>query len=114
MDNYKKDLKAYQAKLMTDLLHEIADAPKPDQLWHPKIKFLLSLANARRRKHLTHTELAERTGSHRSAISRVESLKGNPSLKTLLIIAQALDSELVIQSVKLRSDKEGNSTWKRH
>lgn len=47
---------------------------------------------ARIAKNMTQRELAEKTGLHRNTIARIENGKRMPTLKTCLLIAEALGS----------------------
>ncbi len=65
-----------------------------------KIDPYLNLAddflNLRLKSGLTQTELARRTGTKQANVSRVESGIGNPTMKFLEKIAEALNADLVI------------------
>jgi DNA-binding XRE family transcriptional regulator len=58
------------------------------------LDFTMEIVTARRRKQLTQTELAKLVEMSPSAIQEAESRKGNPRLKTLLLIAEALGVQL--------------------
>ena len=81
---------------------EIIDAPdKPsikqqvaDNNRH--VDFCLVLLNARIRKHITQTTLAEMIGTSKSVVQAAESRRGNPHLLTLLLIAEALGVRLTL------------------
>jgi DNA-binding phage protein len=102
-----EEVKAYQATQLAALRQELADATAPDPLAGPKRDFLLALIDTRLKKRLTQTDIAQRTGLKRSAITRLESGRGNPGLNTLLKISQALDIKFVPQSVKIETNKQG-------
>lgn len=57
------------------------------------------IANARKERHMTQSELAKKIGSKQSVVSRLES--GNsafiPSLETLVKVADALNMRLTLQ-----------------
>ena len=55
-----------------------------------------AVIGARTRANLTQAELAERMGTSQSAIARLESGKGRPSVATLEKLAQATGSRLRI------------------
>ncbi|NLR32824.1 helix-turn-helix transcriptional regulator [Lactobacillus sp. ZJLC3-7] len=52
---------------------------------------------ARENAKLSQSELAKLVGTSQNAISRVENGNGNPSLKTLTRIAEALNQPLAIK-----------------
>lgn len=54
-----------------------------------------NLIHARKKLGITQEGLAEMTGLSQAAIGRLESMKTNPTLKTLFKILQALDLKLV-------------------
>lgn len=62
-----------------------------------------SLAAARRQLGITQSELAQRTGIAQGAISRIESGKANPSIKTLTRLADGLGMNVALGFVP-RSD----------
>lgn len=55
-----------------------------------------ALKNARRTKNLSQSELAIKLGIPQSHLSRIESNKVNPSLKSTIDIARMLDFELML------------------
>ena len=55
-----------------------------------------AMIEARIRHSLTQQQIAERMGTSQAAIARIESGKGNPSLKTLQRYAEATGSRLRI------------------
>lgn len=62
-----------------------------------KLDLAVSLMKARENAQLTQKQLADLVGTSQNAISRVENGNGNPSLKTLTRIADALDQPLDIR-----------------
>ncbi len=56
-----------------------------------------SVIDARRRKHLTQAELAEKMGTKQPVISRIESGNFKPSFSLLERIANALGAELIVR-----------------
>ncbi len=54
----------------------------------------VELMELRERHGMTQEELAEATGIHQSEISRIERGSANPTAKTLLRIAEALDARV--------------------
>lgn len=55
-----------------------------------------SIAAARRQIGITQAELAKRTGIAQGAISRIESGKANPSVKTLTRLADGLNMSIAL------------------
>ena len=107
----EKELAAYQAQILADLQAEMAAFQPPDPLRPIKRDFLFGLDDFRLRRHLTHDVWAEKAGVHRANLTRAVSMRGNPSLETLLRLVTALDAKLLLQSVKISKNKQGN-TWK--
>lgn len=62
-----------------------------------KLDLAVSLMKAREDANLTQKELATLVGTSQNAISRVENGNGNPSLRTLTRIADALNQPLDIR-----------------
>ena len=89
-------IKAPQAKAMADLQRELTKPPS-DPLHREYRKFTMQLLDARLKAHLTQTELAARLGMQQPAIARIESGHGNPSLRTLLVIAKVLNVDLMLK-----------------
>ena len=58
-----------------------------------------AVAGARIERNLTQQELSKLTGVAQSDISRLESCEGNPSLKTLIRIAEGMDMRLQVSFV---------------
>jgi len=73
-------------KVKADMLNEKA-----------RLDLAVSLMKAREAANLTQKQLADLIGTSQNAISRVENGNGNPSLKTLTRIADALEQPLSIQ-----------------
>jgi len=96
LNDYDAQVKAMQAQYMADLRREMAKA-EPDKLRAQRYYFLMSLIKARVAKKVTQKQLADLIGMQQSAISRIESGKGNPSMNTLLKIAKTLDVNLVVE-----------------
>jgi transcriptional regulator with XRE-family HTH domain len=61
-----------------------------------------SLRAARRLQDITQKELSQRTGIIQANISRIENGHGNPSLRTILRLAEALNMQtrIVFKSAK--------------
>ncbi|QDQ41203.1 helix-turn-helix transcriptional regulator (plasmid) [Legionella geestiana] len=57
------------------------------------------IANARKKRHMTQSELANKIGTRQSVISRLESGSSSfiPSLETLVKVADALNMHLKLQ-----------------
>lgn len=58
---------------------------------------IMQLYMARRRKGLTQAQLAAQLGMAQSSLARLESNRSNPTLHTLLKIAEALDVTITLQ-----------------
>jgi len=58
-----------------------------------------AVVGARIERNLTQQELSKLTGVAQSDISRLESCEGNPSLKTLIRIADGMDMRLLVSFV---------------
>lgn len=98
MGDYEEQLAALQAESWAQLQRDLAKAKTTDEpLRHEQKYFLMLLISARHAKNLTQAGLAARLEMHRSAIARIESGRGNPSLRTLLVIADVLDVRLVLE-----------------
>ena len=66
-----------------------------------------ALIDARKERGMTQKELAEVTGISQADISRLERGTGNPSIKTLQRVAQALQMALRIEFVPLQNSGTG-------
>lgn len=60
-----------------------------------------AVVGARIERNLTQQELSKLTGVAQSDISRLESCEGNPSLKTLIRIAEGMDMRLQVSFVPI-------------
>lgn len=62
-------------------------------------KIAVMIANARKERHMTQSELAKKIGSKQSVVSRLESGSSAfiPSLETLVKVADALNMRLTLQ-----------------
>ena len=97
-DDY--DYKAIQAQNIASVQAELAKAEAKehrDKFRAQRTAFLISLIQARHYQKLSQTELAARAGMPQSTIARVESGTGNPSLNTLLRIAEVLKVNIMIE-----------------
>lgn len=65
----------------------------------PEFAVIQALIDARSSAGLTQKELSQRTDIAQSDISRIENGNGNPSLKTLKRIAEAMGKKLKIEFV---------------
>lgn len=65
----------------------------------PEYAVIRAILEARMKKGLTQKELARKVGTKQSAISRIETGVGNPSLQFLKKLAAALDAKLQIRFV---------------
>lgn len=95
MKGYDEEVKTLQAEAIAALQKELAK--RPDPLRPERDMFLILLVKARIRKGLSQAELAARLNMQQPAIARIESGHGNPGLRTLLAIAKALESSLVLE-----------------
>ena len=59
-------------------------------------ELLTQLFLARRRAQVTQSELADKAGLAQSAVARIEAGKHNPSLQTLLKLADKLDMRITL------------------
>ena len=84
---FQKDLKSRLKK------------PKFKKAWEDsQVEYLLAkqLIEARLSKKLSQRDLARKLHTSQAAISRLETMRGNPSLLLLKRIAHALDTKLVL------------------
>ena len=63
----------------------------------PDFALIRAVIEARMKKGLTQTELANKIGTKQSVISRLEIGKANPSFSFLMKLAEALNSRLEIR-----------------
>ena len=102
MNDHDDEVKKLQSEAMADLQRIFAKSEskseaKPDPVKAERKLFLIGLTRARLRSKLSQARLAEKTGMRQSAISRIENGRSNPNLRTLLVIAKALDVNLMIE-----------------
>ena len=71
-----------------------------EQHWKLLVLMLKKIAEE---KKITHQEIADKTGLHKSNVTRTFSLKYCPELKTFIAIARAIDVNFFIE------DKEGKT-----
>ena len=74
-----------------DLLNK--ETPVQDQI----DDLIFALIRARKKKKISQTELAEMSGVNQTIISKLETFRSNPSLQTLIKLAQALDLTLTFK-----------------
>ncbi len=73
----------------------------------PEFTVMQAMIDARKERGMTQKELAEVTGISQADISRLERGTGNPSIKTLQRVAQALQMALRIEFVPLQNSGNG-------
>lgn len=96
MNNYEEEVKKFQAEAMAGLQKELSKRPA-GPLRTERDRFLTLLVKARLNKGLSQSKLAARLGMRQPAIARIESGRGNPSLRTLLAVSKALDVDLMLE-----------------
>lgn len=98
MGSYEQELAVLQAESWAALERDLAKAAvAQNPVKNEQITFLILLIRARRAQGLSQAQLAAKLGMQQSAISHIESGRGNPSLHTLLVIAKTLGVRLVIE-----------------
>lgn len=85
-DYRKKQMQDLEFRAYAEQLQPFADLAK-------------AVVGARIERNLTQQELSKLTGVAQSDISRLESCEGNPSLKTLIRIAEGMDMRLQVSFV---------------
>lgn len=98
-NSYDDWLKKFQADSLAFWRAETAKEackPSPDPLRVEKRLFLAQLIETRYKQRLSQNQLAKLSGVSQTAISRLENGRGNPSLRTLLKVAKALDANLML------------------
>jgi ribosome-binding protein aMBF1 (putative translation factor) len=78
-------------------MEEADKAANADPLKAERTQFLTLIIKARLKKRLSQADLATLLNMQQPAIARIESGHGNPSLRTLLTIAKALDADLMLE-----------------
>ena len=63
----------------------------------PEFAIIQAMVDARRQSGLTQKELSERTGIAQADISKLERGNSNPSLRTLLRLADGLNMQLKVE-----------------
>lgn len=59
-------------------------------------QFIQNLIHERKKRRMTQEELAEMVGCNQAAIGRLEAIKVNPTLKTIIKLLDAMDLKLII------------------
>lgn len=83
-------------------LKEQMEDPAFEKEWDDgemEYQLMMMILKARNEKHMTQSELAERTGLRQSNISRIEKGQAMPSISTLCKIAHGLGKQLEIRFV---------------
>lgn len=78
---------------------ENPDFQKEWEASEPEYNLIRALVAARKEKHLTQKQLAEKTGIDQSDISKIETGNANPALSTLKRLADGLDMVLKLELV---------------
>ena len=78
-------------------LMEDAEFQSEYDSWKPRYDIIAQIIRARKEQNMTRAELAERLGTQKSNISRLESGNYNPSLDFLIKVAKSLGKELSIR-----------------
>lgn len=65
----------------------------------PEYNLINAMIEARKSKHITQKQLAERTGIDQSDISKIETGNANPALSTLKRLADGMDMVLKLEFV---------------
>ena len=65
----------------------------------------MTVKEARQFRKMTQRELMDATGISPKEICDIETLKANPTIKTLRRIAKALDMQLIVDFVPIRRDR---------
>ena len=76
----------------------------------PYYDLILEIIRNRKRLNLSQKDLAERIGKRQNAISRIESGEHNIRLSTLIEIAEALETKVLIKLVPLRTEGSESET----
>lgn len=89
-------------KLFSEYLKDKLNNPefkKEYDALEPEYELIQELIEMRKMKNLTQSDISKMTGIHQTDISRLETGKANPTLETLLRVADSLDSKLKIELV---------------
>lgn len=86
-------------KPFSQLKKELLSDPEVKKYYdalEPEYRLITSVIDKRLKKKMSQHELARKVGTGQSAISRLESGEGNPSMKFLQKVADALDARLSV------------------
>jgi ribosome-binding protein aMBF1 (putative translation factor) len=81
---------------LSSKLNENPDFRKVKRKIRPYYDLVVEIINRRNDLKLSQKELAEKAGTHQSRISKIESAELDVRLSTLIDIAEALETELII------------------
>ncbi len=76
-----------------------SEVAKEYEKLQPEYDLIRAVLDARKEKHMTQQELADRAGLHRSEISKIENGNSNPSYKMLQRIADGLGMKVKLEFV---------------
>ena len=96
------------ARSYNDVKKRFLAAPefrKEYEALRPEFELIESIIKRRGELKMSQEELAAKVGTGQAAVSRLESGNANPTLTSLVEIAQALDSDLHIVLEPKRKDK---------
>ncbi|WP_046174919.1 helix-turn-helix domain-containing protein [Domibacillus indicus] len=63
-------------------------------------KFIENLVYERKKSGFTQRDIAKKIGSDQAAIARLETMRVNPTLKTIISILDAMDMQIIIVDKK--------------
>ena len=89
-------------------LDEDVELKKEFDALQPEYEVIEKLIKARLDSNLTQQELARKCGLKQSNISRLESGRGNPTIKLLKKVADSLDYDLVVEFRKRQPATESS------
>lgn len=81
---------------LSSKLNENPDFRKAKRKIRPYYDLVVEIINRRSELRFSQKELAEKAGTHQSRISKIESAELDVRLSTLIDIAEALETELII------------------
>lgn len=85
--------------LKTQLMQD-ADFKKAYDNLDPEYKLARDIIKARKAKHMTQAQLAERAGVRREIIARLESGTSNPKYSTITKVVSVLGKELKLVGIR--------------
>lgn len=100
MGENKKEIGTSIDALLKDLRHDL-NYQQAERLVSPFYKLAVDIINLRVRLGLTQKELAEKVGTFQSRISKIESGEHDIRLSTLIAIAEALGTQLVVKMIPI-------------